>query len=334
MRYTPTSQSAAVSNASHIRSHRPWLPWGVLGLTLAMGAAGCGPAAEPDEAPGTPGVFRAALEGSNGLSTNGLSTNGLSTNGLSTNGLSTNGLSTNGLSTNGFSTWFNQDPADAEAVMEYVVRCALPAGQTRTYSNPDTGVTHTWQGGLGLAPAWTTGQAATEAEQQVVSACLAAHINKYGVHVSISVLGQTAQGTEIPYTSSELATHAQTEACFFGNLFNDEGIYAANDQTYLNPMTSTARGCGLSSNTLSSQCEPLVHLGMCNQYCVSALGNRGPKPYYETCTYNGKTYRPITTRMRREDVYRCGDGTCQVTERCGTGVAADNCRADCGTCAP
>ncbi|WP_370643900.1 hypothetical protein [Myxococcus sp. RHSTA-1-4] len=253
---------------------------------------------------------------------------------MSTNGLSTNGLSTNGLSTNGFSTWFNQDTASAEVVMKYLVRCALPAGQTRTFTNSVTGVTYTWTGSVGLAPGWGSGLAATALEQQVVSACLAAHVNKYGVSIPFSVLGRTAQGAAIAYTASELSTFSEKEACFFGNLFDGSGIYAANDQNSLNHRESTSRGCGLSSNVPNAECSPLLHVGTCSSLCERAYDGGEAKPYYAKCTYNGKEYRPITTRIRPQDLYKCGDGVCQFTESCGTGNSYDNCQADCGTCSP
>ncbi|HYO74429.1 MAG TPA: hypothetical protein VEU33_50975 [Archangium sp.] len=53
---------------------------------------------------------------------------------------------------------------------------------------------------------------------------------------------------------------------------------------------------------------------------------------YVSCRHNGTTYLPLTTRMRDEDIYRCGDGVCQFTESCGTGRTYDNCRLDCGRC--
>jgi hypothetical protein len=329
MRQTPALQSGSGSTVGLARSHRKWFSGGILSLTLAVGVAGCGPTAGPEEEPETLGVLRAAEEGENGLSTNGLSTNG-----LSTNGLSTNGLSTNGLSTNGFSTWFNQDVASAAALMQYVVRCAAPAGQTRTFTNATTGVTYTWAGSLGLAPDWASGLAATALEQEVVSACLAAHANKYGIHIPISVLGKTAQGTAVPYTSSELSTYSEQEACFFGNLFDGSGIYAANDQASLSSQQSTSRACGLTSSASTSECPPIIHVGACASVCTRAYVGSDATPYYEQCTYNGRTYRPLTTRIRPQDIYRCGDGTCQFTESCGTGTAYNNCQADCGTCPP
>jgi hypothetical protein len=333
MRLTPASQSRSGSRVSREWSQR-WLTWGLLGLTLGVGGGGCGsadvPDASPDASPGDAlGVVLAAEQTDNGLSTNGLSTNG-----LSTNGLSTNGLSTNGLSTNGFKTWFNQDVTTANAVMQYVVKCAVPAGQTRSFTNPLTGVTYTWAGSLGLAPAWAGGASPTELEQEVVSACLAAHTNKYGIHIPISVQGRTAQGTPIPYTSSELSTYSEQEACFFGNLFDGTGIFAANDRAYLSPSESTTRACGLSSSATDSDCPPIVHLGSCESLCERAGTTSDPKPYYLRCTYGGKNYRPIATRIRPQEIYRCGDGTCQFTEKCGTGTAYNNCQADCGTCGP
>ncbi|MFP2911055.1 hypothetical protein ACLESD_39680 [Pyxidicoccus sp. 3LFB2] len=327
MRITPTKQGGSVSSVCIQRSRGRWLAWGVLGLTLGLGGGGCGPAGGPGTEDESLGVVLGEEQTDNGLSTNGLSTNG-----LSTNGLSTNGLSTNGLSTNGFSTWFNQNPANAAAVMQYVVKCAVPSGQTRTFTNPLTGATYTWAGSLGLAPGWASGLVATELEQEVVSGCLAAHANKYGIHIPISVLGRNAQGNAIPYTSWELNSYSEKEACFFGNLFTGDGIFAANDQDYLNYRESTSRACGLSSSATGSECPPIVHVGACASLCERAGTTYDPKPYYLRCTYNGKNYRAITTRIRPQEIYRCGDGTCQFTERCGTGTAYNNCQSDCGTC--
>jgi hypothetical protein len=301
----------------------------LVGAVLGWGV-GCGGPTEAQDFPDSPGAPAGDLSVAEAaeIATNGLSTNGLSTNGLSTNGLSTNGLSTNGLSTNGFTSWFNASPANADMVMRYVVRCAVPAGQTRSYTSP-TGVTYTWAGSLGLLPGWSSGLPATETEQQVLTACLAAHTNKYGLQISISVLGRDAQGNAIAYTTKEMDTYSEKEACFFGNVFSNEGVYAANDRSYLSLSESTSRACGLSSSSNNTDCSPIVHVGTCSDYCMKSDTSR---PYYTSCTYNGKTYRPITTRIQPAQVYRCGDGTCQFTEHCGTGTAYNSCQADCGVC--
>jgi hypothetical protein len=264
----------------------------------------------------------------NGLSVNGLSVNGLSVNGLSVNGLSVNGLSVNGLRSSSFQSWFEEDPAAREGVMKYVVLCAVPQGQTRTYTSPVTKRTYSWPGQLGLAPVWSQGLPAPEPEQQLVTACLAAHANKFGLNIPISVLGVNTLGQAIAYTVSELATYSETEACFFGNAFTDAGIFAANDRTVLHAGESTPRACGLSSKFSSTDCSPIVHVGSCREFCTLDL----TRTHYTQCTYNGVSYRPITTRIQPQGIYRCGDGVCQFTEKCGTGATYDSCMLDCGAC--
>jgi len=59
------------------------------------------------------------------------------------------------------------------------------------------GISYTWAGLLGLAPHWAAGEPIPENEQQLVSACLGAHANRYGAHVPISLLGQTADNTPL-----------------------------------------------------------------------------------------------------------------------------------------
>jgi hypothetical protein len=212
--------------------------------------------------------------------------------------------------------------------MHYLVGCAMPSNKSLTYRDGVTGETYTWNGVLGVAPDWSNGRPATVVEQQLVSACLAAHVNKYEVHIPLSVLGQTARGKRIPYTASELSTYSYREACFFGNLFTSEGIYVGNDRGHLSPRQSSARACSLSDNSRSANCAPLMNVGSCNSYCTMDESNA----YFASCLFNGVTYLPITTRLRREDIYYCGDGVCQLTESCGDGTQYDNCQLDCGYC--
>ncbi|WP_223639451.1 hypothetical protein [Corallococcus sp. EGB] len=295
-------------------------------LCLAAALVGCG--APVDEGSDVPGQSSDALASTNGMTLNGMTLNGMTLNGMTLNGLLVNGLSVAGLSTNAFQSWFQQDPALADMVMRYVVKCSMGAGVTLSYQSPATGTRYAWEGSLGLAQGWSSGQPATVAEQQVVSACLAAHANKYGVHVNISLLGRDAAGGAVPYTSEELNTYSEKEACFFGNLFTSEGVFAANDGAYLDYDESTVRTCGLSSWSDTTSCSPMKHVGACRYYCTLDA----TKTYYTRCTYNGVNYRPITTRMLPQDIYRCGDGVCQLTEKCGTGNTADSCAADCGAC--
>jgi hypothetical protein len=299
--------------------------WVLTSVVALGGNTGCGVAEAPAEEQ-VPGLEtqEQAQEVDNGLSLNGLSLNG-----LSLNGLSLNGLSLNGLSTQEFSTWFNQDASGHEQLMRYIVLCAVPAGESRTFTNPATGLTHVWEGSLGLAPDWAAGASATEVEQQTVSACLAAHANNYGVHVSISVLGRGADGVEIPVAPGELDGYPVRESCFFGNVFKDEGLFAGNDRNALAEDESTPRPCGLVGYgaLTNDRCEQVARVGQCENHCtLDATGG-----YYTECTLNGVKYRPLTTRLQGLDVHRCGDGVCQVGERCGWSLSADACM-DCGAC--
>ncbi len=290
---------------------------------LLLAAAACGPV-EPEAEPST---LRAQTQESQ--DDNGLSFNGLSFNGLSFNGLSFNGLSFNGLSAGAFHSWFQQNAARSDEVMRYVVRCALPAGQTRTYTHPLTGVTYAWTGALGLAPVWASGAPAPVLEQQLVSACLAAHINKFGKSVPISVLGRNAKETPLPFTPEELAMFSAKEACFFGNYFTGQGGLAGMDRALLSHRESSSRVCGLrSGRKYNEECPAVAHVGACQNFCtLDATGT-----YYTQCTYQGQSFIPLTTRIKPTEIFECGDGVCQFTESCGTGTTPDNCQADCGLC--
>lgn len=268
---------------------------------------------------------------------NGLSSNGLSSNGLSSNGLSSNGLSSNGLATSAFSTWFNLDADRAETTMGYVVKCALPADTSLAWTNPATGELFTWAGELGLTPGWASGRPATELEQQLITACLAAHVNKFGRRVTISVLGRAATGVPLAVGSTELASFAVKEACFFGNVFTGEGVFVGDDHTNLDDRETSIRACALGNgnNKTDSECPPLRHVGDCAKLCTEAKDTG--KTWFETCSPKGskKPFAAITTRIASTDVYFCGDGVCQPTESCGTSDNTkkwDNCGIDCGRC--
>ena len=289
--------------------------WGVVSVLSLGGTVGCGVESSPQETWSLETQSR-AQQGDNGLSLNGLSLNG---------------LSLNGLGTEDFATWFNLNVEGHEGLMSYMVLCAVPPGELRQFKNPRTGVEYTWMGSLGLAPDWAGGKPSTEQEQQLVSACLAAHVNNYELHVPISVLGHGVTGNPIPYTEEELTTFAQNEACFFGNVFApNPRLFAGNDRGSLDPVQSTPRPCGLIGHGEQSHpaCTQIQRIGQCGDHCVLAPGDK----YYAECTYESKTYKmPITTRIRTEDVYFCGDGVCQVGESKGSGYTANSCSLDCGT---
>ncbi|HEY6034971.1 MAG TPA: hypothetical protein VIV58_11945 [Kofleriaceae bacterium] len=265
-------------------------------------------------------------------STNGLSLNGMSLNGMSLNGLSLNGLSLNGLSTTAFSSWFDADPATRAMTMSYIVKCAKATGTSLTWTDPASAVTYTWAGELDLARGWSNGSAMTVTEQQVLSACLGAHANKYGVHVPIAVEGRTATGVEIPRAANELTSYPVREAAWFGNLMNGDGVFVCLDHVPWLAAYSSPRACALDMATpgqTSPVCPPIVFAGACSTICTADAS----KTYYTSCKWNNKTYQPLATRFQSASVYSCGDGVCEISESCGTGTTASSCYADCGACA-
>ncbi len=318
-----------------------WKLFAALAASVAL--AGCGPMSDADLA-----ASGSALADTNGMSLNGMSMNGMSMNGMSMNGMSMNGLSItypvsklpqNGLTQKGVSTvdfrnWFNADPASADTVMTYVVKCALARGKSLTYKPPSSTTTWTWAGNLGLAPAWTSGQPIPLAEQQLVTACFGAHANKFGRTVNISVRGFQSDGaTQIPLDPGEDAAYTQNEACWFGNMFQDQGFFVALDRGTLATDTTNPRGCAIYAG-VNGDCPPLQNVGTCQKLCTA--GTTTSDKIWLDCLWNGVHYRSIQTRLQPSDVYVCGDGTCQFTESCGTTLTSstyDSCGLDCGLCA-
>jgi hypothetical protein len=318
-----------------------WNASRVVALAMVMGTVACGSmeqvSSESGESLSTQGQELSSVNGMtlngmtlNGMTLNGMTLNGMTLNGMTLNGMTLNGLGAHGLGTVEFATWFRQDVELSEMLMRYTVRCAVAAGEARSYQDSISGTTYTWQGSFGLTPSWASGQPINEAEQQLISACLAAHVNKFGVHVPLSVLGRTAQMEPIAYSAEELQAFPRREACFFGNLFTGEGIFAGADRGSLFDGESSPRACGLTTaaNVSTAVCAPMAHVQNCEAFCT--LDPSGL--FYTECNYNGRTYLPVTTRIRSEDVYTCGDGVCQFTESCGTGTVAESCASDCGSC--
>ena len=251
-------------------------------------------------------------------------------NGMPPNLLGINGLGPNSLTDDHFKKWFAADPKMANTVMNYLVKCSLPVGLGMDFEYG--GIAYKWTGLLGMAPHWAAGESIPENEQQLVTACMGLHANRYGAHVAISVLGQFTDGTPIPISDDELASFPVTEGCFFGNMFRKDGVFSGNDRPVaLADDQSSIRACSLPDRTgagASSMCPPVQYAGNCRDLCQPDPTNL----YYLTCTVNGHSYRALSTRVQASADYTCGDGICQVTESCGTGSTWNDCGLDCGPC--
>jgi hypothetical protein len=274
-----------------------------------------------------------ALTSSNGMTTNGMTTNGMTTNGLTTNGLALAGLSVATLSTSQFATWFASDPYYASMLMTYVVKCALPAGISFPYVS--NGVTYWFTGELGLAPVWVSGAAIPVAEQQLVSACLGAHVNKFGVHVAVSVRGYQTSGLLIPVAATEQNQYPLDEGCFFGNLFDGTGVFTAySGNSPLAQAGKTSERACAANDGKPGNCAPMTATGKtCQSICTGQISAITGAFEYQSCSWKGVTYPALTIRLQSADVATCGDGICAASESCYSWTNGQGCQADCGKCA-
>jgi hypothetical protein len=227
---------------------------------------------------------------------NGINVNGLAP-GAGTNGLAELGLSSAGVSSPAFAAWFARDPAYSDMVMKYLSQCALPAEASLSFSQ--AGNTYAWSGVFGLAPTWAAGAAIPAAEQELVSACLAAHTNPKGQHVRISVRGYHADGSAIPVTSEESAGYSFREAAFFGNLFDGSGVFVAPERDILDPSVSTPRGCAAELG-VPGACGRMAQAGQAAERCTAGADHAT----YAACTVNGRAFRPVQVFLRDSDVTR------------------------------
>src|SRR4029079_12203872 len=159
----------------------------------------------------------ASLESENGLSMNGLSMNGVSMNGLSMTVLSMNGLSMNGLSMNGLAsvdglsnTAGLMTTPGGRDIVKYMVRCALPTGQSLTKQDQN-GVSYTFPGVIGIAPEAVNRPCDLDCQERI-SACMLAHVNNSGTHIAIWLDGPDAA---IGWGSSP--AYPYQEGAYFGN---------------------------------------------------------------------------------------------------------------------
>jgi alpha-tubulin suppressor-like RCC1 family protein len=155
----------------------------------------------------------------NRVGPNGIQLNGIQLNGIQLNGIQLNGIQLNGIQLNGIQLDAPQKQ-DFETLYQYLVECALPAGQEVTLYD-ENGQPLTYQGSLGLAPEWSSGPL-TVAGAEKVSACLAARSNGNGQPVLVSL-----RGSGIAVSAQENDVFRTYEGIFWANLFagNDAGVY-------------------------------------------------------------------------------------------------------------
>jgi hypothetical protein len=221
-------------------------------LTLCCG---CRPANVDDV-----GAQTEALNDYNGWNTNGWNTNGWNTNGWSTSSWQVNNGQLTGAAF--LAGLGNGDVTYNTLTMGYLVACALASGDSISASVANQ--SFVWTGRLGLAPEWKTANLSPTG-QRWISACMAAHFNRLGKHVAISL-----RGSSIGLDLDEATVANWQEAAFFGNLFDDSGLStcAGSDNAKLAAvLTRLGRDCG------EGNCPQMTFLNLCSSVCTGTASD-------------------------------------------------------------
>jgi hypothetical protein len=229
------------------------------GLTLGaiVGLVGC--AETTDDVEGSDDLASESpngLLGANGLfGANGLvGVNGLvGSNGLfGANGLmGSNGLAgTNGLvGVNGLAETSGLMTTDlGRKTVAYLVRCALASNDTLV-KRDQNGTQYTFSGGMGLCPQWKNGGIATDRNcQNMVSACLMAHVNTSGVHVPLWL---DSESSKIGWGVSP--NYPKQEGTFFGNILMTGSLAGIGMPGVTGPKAYFCEGAGITAGVVAGR---------------------------------------------------------------------------------
>ncbi len=210
---------------SGIHAHRPMIEiiGAIIAITIPASLAlfGCGRCT--GSTPAGPSL---------GVTSNAITMNALTTNALTTNADRLAELLRSTLESGSFGPGTSLGEAlwdpNAQQLMEYLVSCALPPGQKVTWQPPPTNppvAPVTWQGALNLCPQWHDGGVASDAScQELVSSCLLARNNAFGVAVPISIRGFDTNGGyfgggTLGNGRPEYEEFPWREGSFYGNMF-------------------------------------------------------------------------------------------------------------------
>ncbi|WP_438015716.1 hypothetical protein WMF18_33300 [Sorangium sp. So ce315] len=245
------------------------------------------------------GASADALASGNALSYNALSYNALSYNALSYNALSYNALRPEAASA-------LKDPGEGgdlfRTLVKYTVSCALTESQTFRFSWTDAaGATHdeVYHGELGLADGWGRGPL-DAAGKQIVSACLAARTNRYGVSVVISMRSHE-KPLRHEVGSDERAAYPLVEGAFWGNLFAAKPyLRACYNEAGVDQSRAALRDCAaghVDGEGDVEGCGMIEIVGACQDRCSKL---HPPGQYHKDCVDpdSGKTRYVVTTALR------------------------------------
>jgi hypothetical protein len=247
---------------------------------LACGGAGEVPGEDIEE--DSAAKARSALIADNALAPNALAPNALAPNALAPNALAPNALAQNALSAIQAATL---EGDAARALVKYTVSCALDSSKSFKFSWKDSkGKTRdeSYPGLLALAPEWATGPLTSDDHKRMVSACLAARVNYYGVNVVISARSLT-EPLKTLCGSPELVSYPHVEGAFWGNLFTATPyLNACYNSATVSISRQAKRECAVGhlNGGTTEPCGMIALRGPCSTWCQSL---HGAGQYYPSC---------------------------------------------------
>ena len=182
--------------------------------------------------------------------------------------------------------------AEGRATMSYIVRCALPAGHSVLMTD-QAGAPYTFQGQIGIAPQWETGVCDT-ACQEYVTACLLAHVNTTGQHISLwldsasPAIGWGRDGN-FPYQ----------EGTFYGNIFQSPPkAYYCDGRDHAFGVVPGRLGANQTNSPYTNPLGPDV---LCKDRCKVAGGADGTDGFSSCPGIGDESFTRVVTVYRNFD---------------------------------
>ncbi len=192
---------------------------------------------------------------------------------------------------------------DGRRTVAYLAKCALSAGDTLVKQDQN-GVNYTFPGGLGFAPGWKNG-ACDQNCQELVSACLMAHVNSYGVHYPIWIDSPAPSvGWGLP------PSNYQMEGTFFGNIVTTGsmnhgsltaplGYYCDSPAVFGGSIVAGRIGDVNTQNTPPFYNAYLGSSCAWGNHCAAHMGNATTADGYTSCTdMSGNKFTNTVTTWR------------------------------------
>jgi hypothetical protein len=268
-----------------------------------------------------------SIVGENRLGYNRLALNRLALNRLALNRLALNRLALNRLALNGATDLDATE--EGREVLKYVAQCALRDGDVLVAEHE--GVTYEFPGLLGLAPQWESALLQAS-DQRMISACLLAHVNAFGVSVPISLRDKGS----LPSTADERLLYSVYEGTFFGQVFED-GVF----KTYSCQGSVSTAALEHSQDRARRVCTDdtgecaIVPVGRCLDVCEQ----RHPDEGWVNCWADGELYpETVSVYLFADDPdgknQRCTTRSCKMESATGTAAildcnGKDKCQAEC-----